>query len=125
MARSQRRSLRKVSGGRYHYSRTKKSYELSGVQANTKLDTDKRRIVKRGKGGNLRNVLLAVKFISVADNKGKVVKTEISNVVENPANANLVRRNIITKGCVVETKLGRAKVTSRPGQDGTVNGVLI
>ena len=125
MARSQRRSLRKVSGGRYHYSRTNKSYELTGVEANTKVDAIKRRIVKRGKGGKLRNVLLAVNFISVADKKGKVVKTEISNVVENQANANLVRRNIITKGCVVETKLGRAKVTSRPGQDGTVNGVLI
>ena len=51
--------------------------------------------------------------------------TDIVNVVENPANPHLVRRNIITKGCVVETKLGKAKVTSRPGQEGSVNGVLI
>lgn len=125
MARSQQRSLRKISGGRYHHSRTKKSYELAGVQVNTKLDANKKKVVKRGRGGVLRNVLLTVKFISVADKKGKVSKTEISNVVENPANANLVRRNIITKGCIVETKLGKARVTSRPGQDGTVNGVLI
>ena len=37
----------------------------------------------------------------------------------------LVRRNIITKGSIVETKLGKAKVTCRPGQEGSVNGVLL
>lgn len=63
--------------------------------------------------------------MNVADKQGKSQKTEIVNVVENPANANLVRRNVITKGCVVETKLGRARVTSRPGQEGVVNGVLV
>ena len=47
------------------------------------------------------------------------------NVIENPSNPHLVRRNILTKGAVVETKLGKAKVTSRPGQEGTLNGVLI
>ena len=125
MARTTSRSLRKVSGGRYHFSRGKKSYELAGFPANTKLADAKKAQKKRGLGGNVREVLLTVKQINVADKKGKSQKTEILNVVDNPANANLVRRNIITKGCVVETKLGRARVTSRPGQEGMVNGVLI
>ena len=47
------------------------------------------------------------------------------NVIENKANPNYVRRNIITKGAIVETSAGKAKVTSRPGQDGVINGVLI
>jgi len=47
------------------------------------------------------------------------------NVTENFANPNLVRRNILTKGTVVETKLGKVKITSRPGQEGTVNGKLL
>jgi small subunit ribosomal protein S8e len=45
--------------------------------------------------------------------------------VENPANPHYVRRNIITKGAVIKTELGNAKVTSRPGQDGVVNAALI
>ena len=69
--------------------------------------------------------LIAVKKINVADKQGKTTSTDILNVIENPANPNLVRRNIITKGTVVETKLGKVKITSRPGQEGSVNGVLI
>ncbi len=125
MARTTSRSLRKVSGGRYHFSRGKKSYELAGFPANTKLADTKKAQHKRGRGGAVREALLTIKQMNVADKQGKSQKTEIMNVVENPANANLVRRNVITKGCVVETKLGRARVTSRPGQEGVVNGVLV
>ncbi|PIN87382.1 30S ribosomal protein S8e, partial [Candidatus Woesearchaeota archaeon CG10_big_fil_rev_8_21_14_0_10_32_24] len=57
--------------------------------------------------------------------KGKTQKTVIVTVVENPSNPHLVRRNILTKGAVVETKMGKARITSRPGQEGTLNGVLI
>ena len=34
-------------------------------------------------------------------------------------------RNILTKGAFVETNLGKVKITSRPGQDGNMNGILI
>mgnify|MGYP001764684047 CR=1 FL=1 len=50
---------------------------------------------------------------------------EIENVVDNPSNVNYARRNIITKGAVIETSAGRARVTSRPGQTGQVNAVLL
>jgi small subunit ribosomal protein S8e len=33
--------------------------------------------------------------------------------------------NVITKGAIIETEKGLAKVVSRPGQDGVVNAVLI
>jgi len=35
------------------------------------------------------------------------------------------RMNVITKGCIVNTEIGRVKVTSRPTQHGVVNGILI
>jgi small subunit ribosomal protein S8e len=54
-----------------------------------------------------------------------VIATEITNVVENPADPNYARRNIITRGALIETSEGTAKVTSRPGQDGQVNAVLV
>ena len=34
-------------------------------------------------------------------------------------------RGIITKGALIETELGKAIVTSRPGQDGVVNALLV
>ena len=125
MARSQERSQRKVSGGRYHFVRTKRKYELARFAAQTKLDSEKRVRTTRILGGESKQSLLAVKEINVTDKKGKAHKTELVTVVENPANPNLVRRNIITKGAIVETKLGKVKVTSRPGQEGSLNGVLL
>ncbi len=125
MARSQARSKRKASGGRYHFARGKKKSELAGYPVHTRLDsrTEKRKL--RVIGGNQKVKLLTTNLVNVADRKGKTVKTEMLNVLENPANPNLVRRNIVTKGAVVETKLGKVKITSRPGQEGTLNGVLL
>jgi len=125
MARSQAKSKRKISGGRYRSSRGKKKYELAGFSTNTKLGKENKVRVKRTIGGNIKKYTLTTKFINVTDKKGKTQKTEVLNVVENPANPNLVRRNIITKGAVVETKLGKVKITSRPGQEGSINGVLV
>lgn len=125
MAHSQRKSKRKVSGGRYRPFSTKRKYELGRYPANTKIDA-KRSIRKvRTLGGNRKHALLTIAEINVTDKKGKTTKTEVVTVVENPANPNLVRRNIITKGAVVDTKLGKVCVTSRPGQVGTLNGVLM
>ena len=64
--------------------------------------------------------------INVLDPKNnKVQVVEIMGVLENTANIQFVRRNIINKGAMVETNLGTVKVTSRPGQHGMVNGVLV
>ena len=56
---------------------------------------------------------------------GKSSASKIIEVVENSANPNYVRQNIITKGSIIETEKGKAKVTSRPGQHGVVNAVLV
>lgn len=124
MARTQHRSLRKVSGGRYRQERGKRKFERAGFPALTKLAV--RHLKKiRILGGNVKRRLLAANTINVADGKGKTSSIEILNVIENPANPNLVRRNIMTKGCVVETKLGKVRITNRPGQEGTLQGVLV
>ena len=70
-----------------------------------------------------RNVANRGKSVTDANGNTKVV--DILGVIENSANPNYVRRNIITKGAIVETPEGNAKVTSRPGQDGVINGILI
>ena len=57
--------------------------------------------------------------------EGKSKKMRIKNVVENPANRHFARENIITKGAIIETEAGKARITSRPGQNGVANGILI
>ncbi len=69
---------------------------------------------------------MRTRTVSVTDPKThETKKVAIETVRENPSNPNYVRRNIITKGSIIKTEIGDARVTSRPGQDGTVNAVLI
>jgi len=125
MAISQLKSKRKPSGGLLRSSRAKRKSELAGFAANTKLSEKQKVKQKRTIGGNSKVSILATNKISVADKKGKITSTEMVNVIENPANPHLVRRNILTKGAIVDTKLGKAKITSRPGQGGAVSAILI
>ncbi len=70
--------------------------------------------------------LLRCEFANVADSRsGTTKKAKIIAVKNNPANPFFARRNITTKGAVIETEIGDAIVTSRPGQDGAVNARLI
>ncbi|KHO50326.1 MAG: small subunit ribosomal protein S8e [archaeon GW2011_AR13] len=64
------------------------------------------------------------KFVNV-QTKNKKVKVEIKNVLETPSNRFLARQNIITKGVIVDTELGKVKITNRPTQESLVNGILI
>ena len=83
-------------------------------------------VSKRGRGGNIKLSALATKFANVTDPAtGKTEKTEIKSVVKNPANVDYQRRGVITKGAILETPLGQARVTSRPGQHGVVNAILV
>jgi small subunit ribosomal protein S8e len=114
---------RKISGGKYIKNRKKKLYELAGQRRKLKLGVEKRKS-KRVRGGNKKIFLLGAKFVNVQD-KGKSRKLEIKNVLETPSNKFLARQNIITKGTIVETELGKVKITSRPTQDGVLNGIFI
>lgn len=124
MAITQHKSKRKITGGLYKVLKGKKLHSLAGLPAHTKID--KRKLIrKRTQGNNLKIALLNEDFVNVFDKKtGKFVKTKILTVVDNPANRNFVRRNIITKGSIIKTEIGNVKITSRPGQHGTINGVL-
>ena len=54
----------------------------------------------------------------------KPQKSRLLGSSKNPANKDYERRGVITKGSVLETELGSARVVSRPGQDGIVNAVI-
>jgi len=119
----QGRSTRKRTGGRRRHARNKRKYELGDEPTETELAEPSLKTVDAR--GNTKKVrALSTNVASVADGD-EVTEATIENVVENPANLNYIRRNIITKGAVIETSEGKARVTSRPGQDGQVNAVLL
>lgn len=78
------------------------------------------------RGGNPKIRLTIAEHANVLDKaKGVCKKVKITGVSSNPANPHYIRRNIITKGAIIETEAGSAKVLSKPGQDGNINAVLL
>ncbi len=118
-------SKRKESGGRKKRLRTKKKFELGGEHKETKIG--KRKAVPGAtRGGGSKLKLVVAEFANVVDKKkGTCKKVKILSVAVNPANQHYVRRNIVTKGAIIETEAGRAKVLSRSGQDGNINAILV
>jgi small subunit ribosomal protein S8e len=105
--------------------RGKRAFEMGSDPAET-IVGEPRIIKKRARGNNIKLRALSVNSVNVTDPAtGKSQKTEIRSVVKNPANVDYQRRGVITKGAIVDTPLGQALVTSRPGQHGIINAVLI
>jgi len=116
---------RKITGGKYKHFRKSKKYELAGDVRKVKLGKTKSKTL-RGLGGNKKTVLLSSEFVNVMDSKTKKSKkVKIKNVLETPANRFLARQNILIKGAIIETELGKAKITNRPSQEGMINATLI
>jgi small subunit ribosomal protein S8e len=116
-------STRLRTGGRRKPSSDRKKHQIGREPTETTIgETRFRTIDARGNVEKVR--ALSANTVSVAVD-GETVESDLEDVVENPANPNYVRRNIVTKGAVIETGEGRARVTSRPGQDGQVNAVLL
>ncbi len=118
-------SGRKPTGGKIQLARKKRKYELGSFSIYPTIG-EERRVKARTKGGNEKIKLASLSFVNVFDKKTKSTKkAKILDVVTNPANPDLVRRKVVTRGAVVNTELGKAKITSRPTQHGVANAVLI
>ena len=109
------------TGGRKRKFRDKKLSHMGGEFAATKVGEAEVKSSVRGRGGSKGIKLKKATSVNVVKD-GKTQRAEIIRVVESH-NPEFVRRNIITKGAVIETKVGKVKVTNRVGQDGVINGV--
>ena len=119
----QGRSTRKRTGGRLKHFSKKKRYQLGREPAETTVGEPRLQVIDaRGTDEKLRALSTNVAQLSEG---GETSEVEIENVVENPSNVNYARRNIITKGAIIETSEGEARVTSRPGQTGQVSAVAL
>ena len=118
-------SGRKFTGGRIQLARKKRKYELGREPVYPKIGEEKRKVVET-KGGGEKIKLSSFSFVNVLDTKSKTAKkVKIIDVVTNPANPDLARRKVVTRGAIINTELGRAKITSRPTQHGVANAVLV
>jgi len=117
-------SKRKPSGGKKRPHRKKKKWEIRRFLKQVKLG--ERKIKKlRIRGGNKKVVLLQADYANVVGKDKKVKKVKILNVLETPSNRFLARSKVLVKGAIIQTEIGKAKITNRPGQEGVINAVLI
>ena len=122
------KSRRKFTGGllRALRARMKRKYEMGRITVHTTLGEEEVRTSVRVRGGNKKVRVRRAVYANVADPRtGKVQKVKILSLIENKAHRHFIRSGVITKGAVIETELGNARVTSRPNQHGVVNAVLI
>ena len=113
MAISQGKSTRSPSGARRVANRGKRKSELGRESAETRLGERKLRKI-RTRGGNEKQRLAQDNKINVIDADGKAQTVEIYGVIENNANPNYVRRNIITKG-------GLIRIRQRAGENAEIS----
>ncbi len=117
-------SKRKSTGGKKQPHLKKKKYQRGSDFSGTKI-ADPVRKAHRVCGGGTKVKIVSTNKMNIADENGKVTVAKIISAKDNKANVHFIRRNLITKGAILETDKGLARVTSRPGKDGTVNGVLV
>lgn len=123
------------SGGKLKSSADKKRAHIGGFFAHTKVlrpddvkpgqDAKEVRKTFRSKGGKKKLALDYALFANVTGLDGKTKKMRIINVVENKADRMYSRENVITRGSVIQVESGKARITSRPGQNGLANAVML
>ncbi len=116
---------RKLTGGTRRPNRSRRAFEKDGYPFEPVVGATIRS-PKRSRGGSVAYGLRTAVEANVFDgSSGKTVKSKIVRVTANKANREYERRGVITRGAVIETELGSAKVTSKPSDDGVVNAVLL
>lgn len=116
---------KKTTGGKVHLNRKKKKYQRGSSPNLTTLGQVKKRVDRR-RAGIKKFRMVSIDFVNALNPKTKKAKkVKILDVVSHEDNLNYTRRGIITKGCVVRTEVGMVKITSRPSQTGTINGIII
>lgn len=116
---------RKLTGGRKVAMRGRRKFEIDRYP-NEAIAGSTQIVTRRTRGDNVKAAFKTAEFANVVDQEAKkVTKSKILKVAKNPANRDYERRGVISKGAVIETEAGTARVVSRPGQDGVVNAILV
>ncbi|MFX1561367.1 MAG: 30S ribosomal protein S8e [Promethearchaeota archaeon] len=120
-----RRSTRTASGARLRRFRSRRKHQMGRTPTETLMGEAKRRTIDSRRKAK-KTPGLRLNQVNVTDpSKNVTFRAELQDVEKNEANMDYQRRKVITRGTIIKTSKGRAKVTSRPGQDGIINAVLI
>lgn len=119
------RSKRRSTGSKLSEGRKKRQFEKGREPTHTTIGEKKTRTV-RTMGGHIKKALRQdIKVNYINPSTKKAATTSILDVTENKSNPQFIKNNIITKGAVVKTEAGTIRITSRPGQDAQLNGILL
>ncbi|MCL4403604.1 MAG: 30S ribosomal protein S8e [Candidatus Marsarchaeota archaeon] len=120
------RSRTKSSGNGKRVSkfRDKRRSEIGNFPAETKMGASKGISSIRRRGGSITAKLKRAAEVNLLTKDG-YKKMAIKGVLESKDNKNFARLNIITKGTIINTDLGKAVVLNRVGRDGTINARLL
>jgi len=116
---------RKKTGGKKRSYRTKRRYEAGRPPVETYLGDLKRKLEK-GRSGTVKVKLVATNIVNLSEpTTGGTERLQILEVISNPANVDYNRRRVLTKGSIIRTNKGLARIVSRPGQDGVLNAITL
>ena len=104
--------------------RDRRRSESGGYFTETKIGSEAELNKVRIRGGRIKDTMKHVVFANILTKQG-YKKSKITGVVESKDNRNFARLGIITKGATINTELGKARVLNRPGQEGSINALLI
>jgi small subunit ribosomal protein S8e len=111
------------TGGKKGKFSDKRLAMAGGTFSATKLSQKEERKKVRTGGGNSKVKIRKTQFVNVPSEKG-TKRAKITNVLKGNT-PDYTRQNIITKGAIVQTEVGKVRITSRPGQHGVLSGVLV
>ena len=125
MVKYQERSRRLNTGAKVHQAHKKRKARLGRNPIETKIGDERKKIV-RTRGGNFKIKAYDMDMVNVTDkSKNATSRVAIKGLDKNTASVDYQRRSILTKGAIIDTELGKVRITSRPGQTGQLNGVLL
>ncbi|MCL4383655.1 MAG: 30S ribosomal protein S8e [Candidatus Marsarchaeota archaeon] len=121
-----RKSKTKINGNgkKIVVARDKKKYEIGNYFSATKLYEKNVTKEMKERGGKRKKILKRAGFVNLLTKKG-YEKVQIKGVVESKDNRNFARQNILTKGTIINTELGKAVIINRPGREGNINAKLL
>ena len=114
----------KITGGIRHPLKSRRKFQIDRYP-NEALIGEQLTVTRKTRGNNRKTSIKTANVVNISLGNGKIKNSELIKVLENQTNNDYQRRGVFTKVAIVETKDGKCKIVSRPGQDGTLNGILI
>jgi small subunit ribosomal protein S8e len=104
--------------------RDKKRSEVGNYFSATKMSDANVVAPRRRRGGAMGVKMKKVGVINLLTKSG-YKKAKLVAILESPDNRNFARQQILTKGTIINTDLGKAVVLNRPGREGAINAKLV